>query len=376
MVAAITVSLASALVWTAAPPASAAPADGLLDCEGVIAVPGGYHLTADTSCSPTWRGDDEFLDLRGHTLTGNLMPQGTRQTVRNGTLELDRSYWASANEFTVRRVAVRYDPSSTFRGFAIEAGSGITVEHSTFENFPAIALDFYFGEGGTIRSSVFRGNGTAISIQESSDVLVESTWFIDNDRGVNLFPENGAGINRNTVQKNVFLRNGTGVSMSGRPGFFPAALQHNLIAGNVFYATGHSAIAITKRCTDWGTSGVRCLDSPGNVIRDNLIIRSGFQAPADSPFDDGITARGILETSGSTESTPYPAALVGFTLSGNRAFNNADLGFDVLGVIDGGRNSARLNGNPAQCEGLLCRLPRGTTRTLETGPTIRELQHP
>jgi hypothetical protein len=43
------------------------------------------------------------------------------------------------------------------------------------------------------------------------------------------------------------------------------------------------------------------------------------------------------------------------TLIGNQAVRNADLGIEaVFGVIDGGGNIARNNGNPAQCTNIFC----------------------
>ena len=40
----------------------------------------------------------------------------------------------------------------------------------------------------------------------------------------------------------------------------------------------------------------------------------------------------------------------------NHAFFNADLGiFAAPGVIDGGGNKAKHNGNPAQCVGVRCK---------------------
>ena len=43
-------------------------------------------------------------------------------------------------------------------------------------------------------------------------------------------------------------------------------------------------------------------------------------------------------------------------LTANRALRNADLGFGaVFGVIDGGANVARYNGDPRQCTHISCR---------------------
>lgn len=95
----------------------------------------------------------------------------------------------------------------------------------------------------------------------------------------------------------------------------------------------------------------------------NRLLSNGFGSSVDGlddGVDDGITARGVIYDASSVY--PYSNGLVGVVLSNNRADRNADLGFDVFGVTDGGGNSARLNGNPAQCDGILCRTPRGLTR--------------
>ena len=45
----------------------------------------------------------------------------------------------------------------------------------------------------------------------------------------------------------------------------------------------------------------------------------------------------------------------GTTLTGNVAVHNHDLGIEAVpGVVDGGRNHARFNGNPAQCTNISC----------------------
>jgi len=43
------------------------------------------------------------------------------------------------------------------------------------------------------------------------------------------------------------------------------------------------------------------------------------------------------------------------TLTGNLALHNGDLGIEaVAGVIEGGKNHAHGNGNPAQCVNITC----------------------
>jgi hypothetical protein len=63
------------------------------------------------------------------------------------------------------------------------------------------------------------------------------------------------------------------------------------------------------------------------------------------------------------------------TLSNNRADRNADLGFDVEGVTDGGGQVAKFNGNPEQCRGVACR-PRTADQLQSLSiPSLTALQN-
>ena len=243
--------------------------------------------------------------------------------------------------------------------FFIETGFNFTVQNSAFENIPGIALSFFFDNGGTVRNSVFTGNGSAISIQKSSDVLIKNNKFIGNTRGVNLWDEDSWGVNNNTISYNVFRENGTGINIDARPPLygFPA-LQGNQIMNNDFIRSGYSGILIKVNCKDQAPLGLSpsvVCPAQDTVVRGNTFNQGGFALPANSPYDDGVTARASIAEFPSLE-TPYPDGLVGVTLSNNRADRNADLGFDVAGITDGGGNSAKFNGNPAQCDGLDCKV--------------------
>ena len=71
-------------------------------------------------------------------------------------------------------------------------------------------------------------------------------------------------------------------------------------------------------------------DAAGTLLSRNLAVHSG---------DDGIDVRAA-----------------GTTVTRNIAIANHDLGITAVpGVIDGGRNRAAGNGNPAQCTNIACR---------------------
>ena len=82
----------------------------------------------------------------------------------------------------------------------------------------------------------------------------------------------------------------------------------------------------------------------------NQFNRNGFASDkGELDDDDGVVAQAYF-----TSGEAYPSGLAGVTLVNNRANRNANLGFDVNGVTDGGGNTAKFNGDPAQCDGVVC----------------------
>lgn len=329
-----------------------------LDCPGVVEVPGGYLLTEDVTCSfGWWTDDDATFDLGGHTFTGRVSPAAAHQTVRNGTIVLDDDWWVDASDFTVSDVTVQPLSSTGCSSLCIEAGD-VTVEDSTFRDFPGIALSFYFAGGATIRSSTFIGNRIAISIQNDRGFLIDGNRFLDNETGVNLWTEDGFGVNDVTIRGNLFRGNLHGIEAvsSDIDGVDGELLSRITIERNQLVDNGASGISVGVLCPPDGP----CNTPQDNVVGRNVMRGNGFEPDAtSSALGDGMTARGGDGTSDSW------SLLAGFTLTGNRADRNADLGLDVPGVIDGGRNRARGNGNPAQCVGVDC----GTRPPCSAGPS-------
>jgi hypothetical protein len=90
-----------------------------------------------------------------------------------------------------------------------------------------------------------------------------------------------------------------------------------------------------------------------NVVRRNLVRNSAVDGFLVGKKDAhslllGNIARGAGDDGFDVESRSA-------TLTRNRAVRNADLGIEAMfGVIDGGGNIARNNGNPAQCTNIFC----------------------
>jgi len=358
------------VVTLATPVQAATNTPTSLACPGVIAVKGGYRLVQNSPvCNvlSDWKESNKFFDLGGFTFTGSGVIYGDNITIRNGILKTNGLFWTGING-TLSNLRIR--SADNPRNYFIEAFFNLTVKNSTFKNIPGIALDFYYDNGGTVRNSIFTGNGTAISIQKSSNVLIDSNTFTGNTRGVNLYDEDGGGVNNNTISHNVFRENKTGITINATPPTVFLALQGNKIINNTFLSNGYSGININLYCLEPTLESPIICPAQDTLISWNTFTKDGFALPsATPPVDDGVTARANLYPNSSE--TSYPAGLAGITLSNNRADNNADLGFDVAGVTDGGGNIAKLNGDPAQCDGLDCAVKVATT-PVKKNASLRE----
>jgi parallel beta-helix repeat protein len=167
----------------------------------------------------------------------------------------------------------------------------------------------------------------------------------------NLLVRDGDGViiggNRNAVTRNRVFDSRAG-PQSGGNGIHAAAGHDNLIAHNVV-ARAATGIRVSLRRDELG-------GKPGatnTVIGGNRLRRA---------HDDGLlvmaTARQtVLRRNRSQRSNDDGLDVDSRTtkLTKNRALRNGDLGIEaVRGVIDGGGNIARHNGDPRQCTHIVC----------------------
>lgn len=335
-----------------------------LDCPGVVTAPGGYKLTHDTDCGDSrilWNDNNKILDLGGFIFKvagmaiGGSGNTGNGIKITNGTLYTKGIWWTGGAGTLTNLVIESYEKASpTSTAFLIEAGSKFTVNKCTFLNFPHVALDFYWGlAGATVRNSLFMGNGVGIAIERGGltepGMLVQNNTFINNSTGVLIENHDFAGVNNNTISYNVFQGNDIGVDFDAKPPLMGyASMQGNRIMNNRFLANRYAGMLVDVQCATQS-------NCPGQntLIKANQVDHNGYKPTSKLPnVNDGIKARGYIGSSKPQES-PYKTALNVVTLTNNKAVMNASLGFDVDGVIDGGGNIAKFNGNAVQCIGLL-----------------------
>lgn len=97
----------------------------------------------------------------------------------------------------------------------------------------------------------------------------------------------------------------------------------------MFLVASHHVRILNNSFSRNGDTGIFASDSRHNLIKKNLVKRN--------------TTGMLLEESSTTK------------LTRNRAIRNGDLGIQAgRGVIDGGGNIARHNGDPRQCVNVTC----------------------
>ena len=304
-------------------------------CPGVIATgPASYRLTADLD--DCWvvrstRLPPITIDLGDHTWSHSFVSlTGDGNGLSNGTFDASTLWIGGALD----HVTVRNGHS-----FTVEAFGLLTVTDSTFES-NEIGLSAYFGSA-TVQDSEFRDNQTGMVIGRGSGSLVEESRFEDNRTGLLLWDEDFFGSDDVVVRGNHFEANGVGLRVTALSAVARARISDNQLDGN-----DGAGITVDVFCF----SGMSC-GGLGGVIAKNHARRNGFAAavPGDG---DGIRVRGEDDASQSI-------APSWITLAGNQTDRNADLGIDAPGVTDGGKNRAKLNGDPQQCIGVDCKVPRG-----------------
>ena len=257
---------------------------------------------------------------------------------------------------------------------------GVTVTHGTIREFRT-SVDLRKQQGGEVSHLVAAGH---IGLSDSSDIRIERNVagggigvMLESDRvliarneidgGVILagvppsvfgggFPDD-AIIDRNTVRPNMALFQAPNATVTrnrvlGSPkydiaGIFirgsqgSALVDRNEVSGAIIGISLFMTRATVTRnlVVDNATDGIWAATNARALIDRNRSERNG---------DDGIDVDVIPSL------PPLPGTEP--TLSRNFANFNGDLGIEAVpGVIDGGGNKARGNGNPAQCVNVSCR---------------------
>jgi parallel beta-helix repeat protein len=321
--------LATAVAVTVGTPAIASNAScGMVVTQDLV-------LDTDLTCTGTGLfvgADGITIDLHGHTLVGDGTGLGIDNrggfdhvVIKNGVLDgfasgldLIGTSYNHLSGLEVRGSGQMLGPGAGF-GIVVQLSDHITVSHTIIRDNEqtGIVLD------GTSDSFVSRNLmfssrfGSGITLGNS-----HNNSIVSNKISNHTFDAFVAGIavdasNNNMLTNNDLADNSTGILVGSGVG--------NVIEGN--------------KATSNGMAGILVLDGTSQtLVVKNKTDGNGFSpSPSFPSVDDGIHA-----------------TTTGVTLTENKANRNADYGIEGLGVVDGGKNKAHHNGNPAQCLGVVC----------------------
>jgi parallel beta-helix repeat protein len=328
--------------------------------------------------------DDVTLDLNGHTVDGD------------GVLGCDEFY---ACDFGV-------DNTGGYDGVTIEDGSirdfatAVFVFDASHDHLRRLSashnilggLLLIASPGARIEHNSISGNGlttdqAGLIVFDSSEIRIERNTVSDNgDIGMFLVgvgdsrvernavsgnPETGIGLDGsgNEVSRNRVVRNGEGITVGGDDNTVARNHVADSRAGveggglGIFVATGHGNLVERNSVLGASRSGIQVSLLPeelegGPPAVDTVVRRNHLRANGDGVLVQTTALGTVLERNHALNSdddgidVDSPAT----TLIANHAVHNGDLGIEaVVGVIDGGRNTAHGNGDSLQCTNVACK---------------------
>jgi hypothetical protein len=153
---------------------------------------------------------------------------------------------------------------------------------------------------------------------------------------------NGACVIVGPGDRNLIVRNR---SFRDRGGVFIEKGRANVVARNVVVQARKAGIGLGIERPPIGGGH--------NIVRRNRVSESGADGFLVNQTDDhSVLMRNIATGAGDDG---FDVESPSTTLTGNLAVRNVDLGIAAVpGVIDGGGNIARRNGDPLQCSHISC----------------------
>jgi large repetitive protein len=206
----------------------------------------------------------------------------------------------------------------------------------------------------TITGNTFSRAGDAGIVSSGSDFLtIQGNYsYQGSDAGVSVSDSHGTAIRGNDLRFN---------------------------PGGVEISDVHDTVVELNDASDAGGNGIELGgDSTGVTIRDNIASRTsagGISIDVEGLDPDGLPFADIVVERNTTNDNLGDGIEVtrgGHTLQDNDAHNNAAFGIQAAELtIDGGDNRASGNGEPPQCEGVVCGPP-----SAPVPPAGQDIQNP
>jgi large repetitive protein len=318
--------------------------------------------------------DGITLDLNGHTIDGDGTPAAgcnPRQefcdeglpnlghdgvTVMNGSI---RDFAFGPEVLRARDVRLLEISSTrhTFFGALFFKSARSVVRNGSFSRNIAPDGDgigvFSSDHLRILRNEIRRNPGPGIHVGDSAENLIKR----------NSFSRNGPGITLEKADRNQVRHN----QLSRRGGILVAPGDRNVIASNrvsraldsIAIEKGRGNLVARNLVVSAHGDGIRLgIRRPSIGGANNVVRRNRVRGSADDGFhvyakDDHSLLRRNIATGARDDGFDVEGRRS--KLTGNRALRNHDLGIEaVRGVIDGGGNIARHNGDPRQCTHIAC----------------------
>lgn len=348
--------------------------------------------------------DNITLDLNGHTVGGDGVPADPAEsciddgvcdlgisnsaghvgvTIKGGAVSgFDEGVFVRGSENRIQGVATadnstfglivgdsmrsRIDHNSSVddgvSGILMFDSTDIHIDHNSVEGTTGYAMPVFDSSHNGIEQNVLTGDQHGILLEESSDAneirgngishggSIEVDHSSDNRIEGNALTNPGDGIllgeaHRTLVSDNSVTDAGIGFSEPAGFGILLDGADDSLVERNAVTGGKGPAIFVTS-LESQGTSDRNVIShnvttsrfSPGILVNADATATLLMGNTANENGDDGIRVDAA-----------------GTTLTRNTANFNQELGIEAVpGVIDGGGNRARGNGNPLQCTNVAC----------------------
>jgi len=343
----------------------------------------GDTITSDTTLDRDLRdcpnngivigADGVTLNLNGHTIDGDGRPFeecGRREpcdvgvfndrhddvTVRGGST---RGFGVGIliGGARANRILSVLSTSNVFFGFVIADSSRSVIRGSAGSGNPVPegdGLGVFASHHLRIVGNEFRRNALGMHIEGSTDILVRRNRMTGNsDFGLLMEAD------RNVVRGNRTARNGSAIGVGHGSRNVIAANRSVRDGEGIWVERGRGNVFVRNVVIGPRYSGIRLgivkpsIGSVGTLVRGNVVRAAGRHGFEVNPRDRH--SRLIGNTARRARRDGFHIASRSARLTGNRAFRNADLGFEAVpGVIDAGGNSAHNNGDARQCTYVWC----------------------